>query len=196
MKEKFNCKWCNKETIDYLCRKRFFCSRTCQVKSANTGIKRSKIWDNLDLFIKEYNLGKTFREIGEKYNEKGGNIQGLFKKADIKVRRMGIREGKTPWNKGKILPEMSGENSSNWRGGTSFEPYPLDWTETLKKSIRERDKYLCQICSEDGNMVHHIDYDKKNCNPDNLVTLCNSCHSKTNSKRNYWIFYFQQKKGR
>ena len=36
--------------------------------------------------------------------------------------------------------------------------------------------------------VHHIDYDKKNSNHDNLVSLCHSCHMKTNveKKRNYW----------
>ena len=39
---------------------------------------------------------------------------------------------------------------------------------------------------------NHIDYDKLNCNPDNLISLCNSCHSKTNYNRNYWINYFER----
>ena len=74
-----------------------------------------------------------------------------------------------------------------WKGGISFKPYSIDWTETLRRSIRERDNYICNICSQYGNTVHHIDYDKKNCNPNNLITLCRSCHTKTNSNRNYWI---------
>jgi hypothetical protein len=37
---------------------------------------------------------------------------------------------------------------------------------------------------------NHIDYNKKNCNPNNLISLCNSCHSKTNFDRKYWINYF------
>lgn len=37
---------------------------------------------------------------------------------------------------------------------------------------------------------NHIDYNKKNCNPKNLITLCRKCHSKTNSNRDYWINYF------
>ncbi|TXH47080.1 MAG: HNH endonuclease, partial [Desulfurellales bacterium] len=34
--------------------------------------------------------------------------------------------------------------------------------------------------------VHHIDYDKKNSHPDNLIALCHSCHMKTNFNRSYW----------
>lgn len=79
----------------------------------------------------------------------------------------------------------------NWRGGKSFEPYTTDWTETLRKSIRERDRYTCQACGiEPAIEVHHIDYNKVNCNPDNLVTLCKSCHCKTGYNRKRWIKYF------
>lgn len=86
----------------------------------------------------------------------------------------------------------------NWLGGKSFEPYTLDWNETLKRSIRERDHYICQMprCNkqqlERTHHIHHIDYDKKNCNPDNLITLCHSCHTKTNFNRGYWIKYFKE----
>jgi len=84
------------------------------------------------------------------------------------------------------------ENHPRWQGGISFEPYSLDWTKTLRKSIRERDHYICQICSAEGIDVHHIDYNKKNCNPDNLITLCHKCHMKTNTNRNTWIIYLKK----
>lgn len=32
-----------------------------------------------------------------------------------------------------------GSNSYNWKGGKSKEPYPLEWTEELRESIRNRD---------------------------------------------------------
>jgi hypothetical protein len=83
-----------------------------------------------------------------------------------------------------------GDTNPNWKGGLSFLPYASQWTETLKRSIRERDNYICQICSQYGYVVHHIDYDKKNCNPNNLITLCNVCHSQTNGKREHWKQYF------
>jgi len=91
--------------------------------------------------------------------------------------------------------ELKGENSPAWKGGISFEPYSVDWTKTLRKSIRQRDKYICQICGKEPAVhVHHIDYDKKNNNPDNLITLCRKCHGKTNHNRDYWIEYFKQLK--
>jgi len=92
-----------------------------------------------------------------------------------------------------MLGKNSGPKSGAWRGGISFEPYSLDWTETLRRSIRERDNYICQLCSQYGNVVHHIDYNKKNCNPDNLITLCRSCNARVNSNREYWQSYFQNK---
>lgn len=88
-------------------------------------------------------------------------------------------------------PFPRGEKHPSWKGGISFEPYTTDWTETLRRSIRERDNYICQLCSQYGNYIHHLDYDKKNCNPTNLITLCHSCHSTTNHNRNYWINYFK-----
>ena len=94
----------------------------------------------------------------------------------------------------------TGSLSSGWKGGKSFEKYTLNWTDTLKKSIRERDKYICQLCGkiqieeleniEKKLAVHHKNYDKKNCDPNNLITLCHKCHNKTNHNRNYWLNYF------
>lgn len=41
---------------------------------------------------------------------------------------------------------------------------------------------------------HPIDYNKKNCDPINLITLCLECHGKTNYKRDYWIEFFKSKR--
>ena len=69
-----------------------------------------------------------------------------------------------------------------WRGGKSFEEYTVDWKSTLKISIRERDHYTCGICGlpqgDEALCVHHIDYNKQNCNPDNLISLHRECHLK------------------
>lgn len=113
-----------------------------------------------------------------------------------------IRKGKVSGNKdnhyklSEITKEKMGEakrgmKHPNWQGGKSFEPYSIDWTETLKRAIRERDNYICQLCSQYGNNVHHKDYDKKDCDPTNLITLCKRCNSRVNFNRNYWIRYFK-----
>lgn len=93
-----------------------------------------------------------------------------------------------------------GEKHPNWQGGKSFEPYGLSWTDDLKESIRKRDNYVCQICEIHQDeltgmhkklSVHHIDYCKDNLNPENLITLCTSCHMKTNYNHDYWIDFFK-----
>jgi len=86
------------------------------------------------------------------------------------------------------------------KGGTGvageLSDYGLDFTTELKKKIRNRDTF-CQVCGkteqENGRKldVHHIDYNKKNCSEDNLMTLCHSCHVATNSNRKYWCKYFK-----
>ena len=86
---------------------------------------------------------------------------------------------------------LGGENP-NWRGGISSEPYGVEFAKKLKAKIKYRDGNKCRLCdSEDHLRVHHIDYDKKNNDPVNLLTLCPSCHGKTNTRRVYWESYFQ-----
>jgi hypothetical protein len=75
-----------------------------------------------------------------------------------------------------------------WKGGISREPYSFDFSDELKTKVRTRDGYRCAVCKFPGKHVHHIDYNKKNSDLSNLVTLCASCHAVTNYNRDYWQF--------
>lgn len=102
------------------------------------------------------------------------------------------------WNKGKNMlsyPQcgfQKGEKHINWNNGSSFEPYGLEFNEDLKEVIRNRDRRKCFICEktelDNGEKlkVHHIDYCKQNNDPQNLISLCKNCHSKTNHNREHW----------
>lgn len=89
----------------------------------------------------------------------------------------------------------SGANSVFWKGGISFKPYSNVFNKKFKAFIRQRDNFTCQLCNTPENgqahICHHIDYDKKNSNPDNLLLLCRSCNSKVNYNRGHWIDYFK-----
>lgn len=104
-----------------------------------------------------------------------------------------------PWNKGKKGVQVSwnkgiiGKDSHSWLGGTSCKPYSSEWTVGLRQSIRERDNYVCQLSGKYGDCVHHIDYNKKNCDPKNLITLSRRCNSIVNFNRKYWTNYFRDK---
>jgi len=95
------------------------------------------------------------------------------------------------WCSSKIL-----DKNSNWKNGKSFEPYPLGWTKTFKEQIRDRDNHICQLCGmtekDNGRKldVHHTDYNKKNLDPKNMISLCHFCHPITNGNREYWRNYF------
>ena len=73
--------------------------------------------------------------------------------------------------------------------------------------IKERDGYVCQLCNikldlkrriknepqKNWAVIHHIDYNKKNCLEENLITLCNFCNFSVNKNRNEWTNFFKKK---
>jgi len=105
---------------------------------------------------------------------------------------------KKPEVRAKISISLRGANAPNWRGGC-YKDYSPEFTKELKEQIRNRDDRLCQMpgcCLSENrkkHSVHHIDYDKKNSVHKNLITLCESCHAKTdNGDRSHWTELFQE----
>ena len=99
--------------------------------------------------------------------------------------------------KAKIGLANSGENNGMWEGGISHQEYPAEfWRKNFKEMIRDRDNRKCQICgiNENGRRldIHHIDYNKMNTDPDNLISLCHKCHGKTNFNRDEWQEFFKK----
>jgi len=89
-----------------------------------------------------------------------------------------------------------GPLAHNWKGGISCEPYCFEWShKEFKDFIKERDNYKClnPDCLNISNRlcVHHIDYNKKNCEPQNLITLCTSCNSRANKDRKWHTAWYQ-----
>lgn len=72
--------------------------------------------------------------------------------------------------------------SPGWQGGKSFEPYTPLFNRQLKEQVRVRDNFHCQVCAipelelSERLHIHHIDYDKKNSDIANLISLCRRCH--------------------
>ena len=113
---------------------------------------------------------------------------------------------KNPTYRKKILTVLeeykfeSGEKNPSWCGGKSFEEYGREFNDELRNMIRKRDNFTCQECGYTEEQLgyilscHHIDYDKHNNSEDNLISLCRSCHSKTNwHDRDNWTRYYQDK---
>jgi hypothetical protein len=90
-----------------------------------------------------------------------------------------------------------GELNPNFNGWLSKKPYSLTWDEILKAGIRTRDNHFCMVCNKSESSfreklhIHHIDYDKLNCELTNLVSLCRKCHLLTNYNRTEWTAFFR-----
>ncbi len=132
--------------------------------------------------IKHHYYGKKFsEEHRKKLRENHKGTLGISYTEETKRKISEAQKGKPR--------HTVGEKNGMWKGGISFEPYPIEWNETLKRKIRKRDNCLCKVCNQYGNEVHHINYDKKNCIPNNLIVLCRPCHTRTGANREYWMNY-------
>jgi len=111
-----------------------------------------------------------------------------------------LKGKKSPWTTERNLkdnPLRIGNKNPNWHGGKSFEPYDKTFNNKFKRAIRKRDNQICMLCGihreklKKALNVHHINYDKLLSIPQNCISLCNICHSKTNGNRKHWIKFFQ-----
>ena len=163
LKEVF-CKDCGKQ----LCKKAFYYGykrcRSCAQKINNSGIKNG--------------------------NYKDGRTNQIYYCIDC---------NKILTDRGRSIRCKScakkGELSPSWQGGLTKSGYYL-FTNELKKEIRDRDAHICQKCKKTEKClkrkldVHHIDYNKENCNEYNLISLCSHCNLVANENRDFWFAYF------
>ena len=101
-------------------------------------------------------------------------------------------------NKGKHC----GMESPFWKGGISFEPYCPKFTKEFKERVRAFFGYKCQMCGHTWNLtdkrmlsVHHVNFDKQTCCNESIplfVPLCDKCHVKTNTNREFWQGWFTE----
>jgi len=162
------------------------------------GNKADKMRKNL----KDVNMGK---HLSEETKEKMSRAHKGKSKSKECRRKLGLaRIGKhhskeTKKKLSELASNRIGSKSSNWQGGISKLPYAFDFDNELKKLIRKRDGYICQLCgktkeeSKQSLSIHHIDYDKDNSKPKNLISLCKVCNSKVNGNRRSWTKFFKLK---
>ena len=156
-----------------------------------------------EIFNCNYNtIYKILKKSGIKTNKRNGRIswnKGLTKETDNRVSK-GAEKNRGKFVNSKFKKRdirITGENNHNWQGGISFEPYNKSFTNKFKRAIRKRDNQICMLCGIHQERVskaldvHHINYDKKISLPQNCISLCNKCHTKTNFNRDHWTKFFQ-----
>jgi hypothetical protein len=109
--------------------------------------------------------------------------QRLSKKTEFK-------KGHTPWNK-------KGNPTEKLLRRRILEKHNPEFSREFKRSIRKRDNQVCMLCGIHREKlkkvldVHHINYNKFLSIPQNCISLCHSCHPKTNHNKKHWIKFFQ-----
>jgi len=175
-REEVKCIECGKEFNATKSAKRKFCSFGC-------------MWKN-----KEWRKDKGFKK---------GHPSYLTEKSKRKMSISAVKRFTNLIERNKMRDSqkalvLAGKHHL-WRDGISFEPYGLEFNKELKEQIRKRDDYKCQECGYTEKQlgyklsIHHIDYNKKNNKPNNLISLCKSCHSKTSFNRENWVEYYNNK---
>ncbi len=178
-----------------------FCSRNCydkwkKITENNSFFNHNKYNITKKFLIKEYLINKKSLQIIAKILDcSKDNIRHWILKFNITLRKRNETKNKIFKNSG----------NPNYIDGRNLKPYPTEFNSKLKLEIRKRDNYNCQgeYCkmTEEEHLavygrileVHHIDYNKQNCNENNLITLCKQCNIRANYSREYWQKYFQKK---
>ena len=119
---------------------------------------------------------------------------------NYRAKRCRSCDNKTRIHSEETIRKISGINNHNYIDGKGYLPYASDFTSKLKDKICKRDNYTCQCCEmiqEEHFIIygrdieiHHIDYNKSNCDEKNLITLCKQCNLRANYNRDYWYSYF------
>lgn len=192
------CKSCGIKLKDYRSKRCKSCTRRETSFSLES---RKKISKSVKKFIAE-NPGKIGFQKGHKINL--GRRYSLERNTKIRLSKTGRR--RPPFTK-EWLKNMSeavhkrhkeinfgfknGKRNPSWAGGQTAI-YGSGFTGFLKRKIKERDEYKCQSCGAFKCLTtHHINYNKKDCSEENLITLCRSCNVKVNFNREYWKNYFK-----
>lgn len=140
------------------------------------------------LYYQNITLNKTFKDIADEF---GYNVNTVKKWARILgVPKKGtgyFNEGRTPWNKG--LKESDDPRVK--KQGDSLRKYHCNGRHDNEFIILKEDtvnyqkynKHFCEICNCTEDIeVHHIDQDRGNNSPSNLISVCSSCHQRIHNR--------------
>lgn len=155
-----------------------------------------KLFHDRDFLVEEYiNKQRNAIDIAADFGVNQTSIFSWLKKHNIPRR--------TQAESLKLSGKVRGENNPAWKGGVADWNYSHDW-KSICKEIKDRDEWTCQKCGKTKKRwghslhVHHIDEDKTNNHPSNLISLCSGCHMESHGleiTRDYYRYKLKQKHG-
>lgn len=161
--------------------------------------KKNNPSSNPNVAKKISNSLKNYRKLNPLTGDKNpfyGKKHSDSYKIDQSIKKKGKRSYNEDQLKKQNQNSLRKSDHPNWNGGSSNKPYPFEFNKILKEDIKNRDGHKCGVCDKKTQKlaIHHIDYNKDNIKFENLISLCYSCHGKTNYNRDCWVEFFQTKK--
>jgi hypothetical protein len=184
--KKINTKYTDRNKLEQLIKEgssRTECARLLHIRLSAIDNTAKQLESSVQLQLKQNGIN-NLKHLGAE--------NGFFNKKHNEETKEKIRNSKYHTN-------LCGEKNPNWHGGKYYEEYSFAFNNKLKNKIRNKYNGICLFCGRKkaslgySLCIHHIDYNKKNCNEENLVPLCRWCHGLTNTKRNMWEQYYKTK---
>lgn len=158
---------------------------------------KGKSYEEIHGEEKAKKLKNKLNELGKKLTGEKNNFYGKThseeNKEKFRINRLNKKyEEIYGFEKAKIIKNKLRKENVKGNFRDYFSEYPLKFYDhKYRLGILLDQKCLCPICNKDikkkgSKNLHHINYVKKDNRRRNLIYLCVSCHSKTNSNRDSW----------
>jgi hypothetical protein len=121
------------------------------------------------------------------------------KRPEVREKMSKNSASRRPESRERVSKQMKGSLNPRYIDGRSCDnnPYCIVWSDKEWKHYikHARDKGRCwsPYCNNkhlDKLTLHHINYNKKDCDGENLITLCISCNSRANIDREWHEAYY------